>query len=122
MKNPSATIPVVLIRHTQYDPRYADVEATRLPAVENLEQTRARVSEFWLQQVETRLRHRQRVLISAHGNSLRALLMQLSAMTIEQVASFEIPKATPIIYHFSDHAIPLYWQYLGSDCESNQVV
>ena len=57
----------------------------------------------------------QRVLISAHGNTLRALLMALAEMSVEEVESFEIPTATPILYDFNAMAEPLNCRYLALD-------
>lgn len=83
-------------RHPANDPRYRGVDQTLLPAVENLAETRVRVSQFWREQVEVAFKAGQSILISAHGNSLRALLMELAQMSIPEVESFEIPTGTPI--------------------------
>jgi 2,3-bisphosphoglycerate-dependent phosphoglycerate mutase len=97
--------------HPVNDPLYADVDPDRLPGVENLAQTRQRVTEFWHEQIAPRIQNGERMLISAHGNTLRALLMDLSGMSIEQVESFEIPTATPILYHVDQNSQPLHWCY-----------
>lgn len=99
-------------QHPANDPMYEDLDPSRLPAVENLAMTRERVSEFWQQRIVPELLLQQRILISAHGNTLRALLMQLDNMSVEQVESFEIPTATPIVYYFDAQARPLSWHYL----------
>jgi 2,3-bisphosphoglycerate-dependent phosphoglycerate mutase len=101
--------------HPRNDPRYADVDPDHLPAVENLAETRARVTQFWNQVIVPQIKRRKRLLISAHGNTLRALIMKLSGMTIAEVETFEIPTATPIIYHFNRVTEPLGWGYLGDD-------
>jgi 2,3-bisphosphoglycerate-dependent phosphoglycerate mutase len=99
-------------RHPKYDAHYADVPRERLPAVENLADTRARVMEFWQEKVEPALAKRERMLISAHGNTLRALIMALAKMSEEEVEQFEIPTGTPIIYRFDTGGQPLSWAYL----------
>jgi 2,3-bisphosphoglycerate-dependent phosphoglycerate mutase len=106
------TLAVTDQSHPVNDPTYHDVDPQLLPGVENLAQTRTRVMSFWNEQIRPRITKAERVLISAHGNTLRALLMDLSGMSTSEVESFEIPTATPIVYHFDSHARPLGWEYL----------
>lgn len=101
-------------QHPVNDPLYFDVAPELLPGVENLAQTRERVMQFWRDQIVPHLYIGKRVLISAHGNTLRALLMGLSEMTVAEVESFEIPTATPILYRFDNNASPLDWCYLDT--------
>jgi 2,3-bisphosphoglycerate-dependent phosphoglycerate mutase len=103
--------------HPSNSPMYAEVEPHRLPGVESLADTRARVVPFWREQVVPRIQHGERVLISAHGNTLRALLMELANMTVDEVEGFEIPTATPILYRFDDSGEPLDWRYLDVGTE-----
>jgi 2,3-bisphosphoglycerate-dependent phosphoglycerate mutase len=98
--------------HPAHDPLYADIQPHVLPGVENLAQTRQRVMEFWREQVAPRIKNGERILISAHGNTLRALLMDLANMTVAQVESFEIPTATPILCDFNASGQLTNWQYL----------
>jgi 2,3-bisphosphoglycerate-dependent phosphoglycerate mutase len=98
--------------HPINDPLYVDVDPQLLPDVESLAQTRVRVMAFWNEQIVPRIRKGERILVSAHGNTLRALLMDLAGMSVEQVESFEIPTATPIEYRFDSYAKPLDWRYL----------
>jgi 2,3-bisphosphoglycerate-dependent phosphoglycerate mutase len=98
--------------HPANDPVYADVEPRLLPGVESLAATRTRVASFWQERIAPRIRRGERLLISAHGNTLRALLMELADMSVEQVEAFEIPTATPIVYRFSREGRPLDWRYL----------
>ena len=107
--------------HPIHDKRYADVHPLFLPDVENLAETRDRVMRFWSEQMLPRLRKGERVLISAHGNTLRALLMDLAGMSIAQVESFEIPTATPIAYQFDQDAMPLDWYYLDTGNETTNL-
>lgn len=99
-------------RHPQFDPDYADVPSERLPAVESLADTRRRAVEFWHEKVEPALLKGEQILISAHGNTLRALIMALADMAEEEVEKFEIPTGTPIIYRFDAKGRPLSWEYL----------
>ena len=98
--------------HPIHDKRYADVDPARLPDVENLAQTRARVAQFWQEQIVPRIKRGERILISAHGNTLRALLMELTNMNVAEVESFEIPTGTPIVYDFDSMGRPQGWRYL----------
>ena len=99
--------------HPANNSRYSDVATELLPGVENLHDTRQRVMQFWQAQATPRILQGQRLLISAHGNSLRALIMGLSQMSIEAVEKFEIPTATPIVYYFNKRGEPLTWGYIN---------
>ncbi|MDY6978874.1 MAG: 2,3-bisphosphoglycerate-dependent phosphoglycerate mutase [Pseudomonadota bacterium] len=105
-------------RHSCHDPMCQDIDPGELPDVENLAETRERVMRYWNAAIVPRLRRGERLLISAHGNTLRALIMALSDMTVEEVERFEIPTAMPIVYHFDRNGMPLDWHYL--DKENNQ--
>lgn len=101
--------------HPVHDPLYRDIHPDLLPDVENLAETRARVVAVWQERVVPYIRLGERVLISSHGNTLRALLMELANLSVEQVESFEIPTGKPIIYTFNQKAEPLQWRYLEKD-------
>lgn len=100
-------------RHPANDPRYREVERARLPAVENLAETRTRVSQFWYEEIAPIATAGHSILISAHGNSLRALLMELAQMSVDEVESFEIPTGTPILVEPPREASARWqWRYL----------
>ncbi len=99
-------------RHPTQNPLYSDVDPARLPAVENLQETRARVTEFWRERVVPDITAGKRVFISSHGNTLRALLMELAAMSVEQVESFEIPTGIPIVVQLGSDGTFEDWAYL----------
>jgi len=104
--------------HPIYDPRYAAIDPAVLPDVENLAETRARVVSFWQEMIVPHIRRGERLLISAHGNTLRALIMELAGMSVAEVEGFEIPTATPILYQFEqEEARPLHWRYLENCME-----
>lgn len=105
-------------RHPIHDKRYADIDPQLLPGVENLAETRVRTMAFWHEQIEPRLQQGERLLLSAHGNSLRALLMGLAEMGIAEVENFEIPTATPIVYEFDQNGRALRWYYLDAELEA----
>ena len=81
------------------DRRYAGVA---IPATESLKDTIARVLPYWEERIAPALRRGARVLVSAHGNSLRALVKHLSAIADEEIAGLEIPTGRPIVYALDD--------------------
>jgi len=101
-------------RHPRHQPLYADLDPALLPATENLADTRQRVGGFWREVILPRVRNGERVLIASHGNTLRALLMELDGLSESQVEAFEIPTGQPILYQFAADGRPLGWHYLGS--------
>jgi 2,3-bisphosphoglycerate-dependent phosphoglycerate mutase len=94
------------------DPRWAGLPSADLPNGESLAQTRERVVRFWRAEIVPQILRGRRLLIASHGNTLRALLMALDGMSIEQVERFEIPTGVPIVYAFSTRGEPLGWHYL----------
>jgi len=81
------------------DRRYAGIA---IPATESLKDTIARVLPYWERRIAPELRAGKRVLISAHGNSLRALVKHLSGISDADIASLEIPTGQPIVYDLAD--------------------
>ena len=81
------------------DRRYAGIQ---VPRTESLENTIARVLPYWEGRIAPALRAGQRVLISAHGNSLRALVKHLSAIPDDEITGLEIPTGQPIVYELDD--------------------
>jgi 2,3-bisphosphoglycerate-dependent phosphoglycerate mutase len=77
------------------DRRYAGID---IPAAESLKDTIARVLPYWEARIAPALRNGERVLISAHGNSLRALVKHLSGISDEEIVALEIPTGQPIVY------------------------
>jgi len=81
------------------DRRYADIE---VPRTESLKDTIARVLPYWEGRIAPALRDGQRVLISAHGNSLRALVKHLSNIADDEITGLEIPTGQPIVYELDE--------------------
>jgi 2,3-bisphosphoglycerate-dependent phosphoglycerate mutase len=81
------------------DRRYAGIA---IPNTESLKDTIARVLPYWEERIAPELKRGQRVLISAHGNSLRALVKHLSAIADDEITSLEIPTGEPIVYELND--------------------
>jgi 2,3-bisphosphoglycerate-dependent phosphoglycerate mutase len=98
--------------HPAVQRKWDDIPAGRIPNAESLAQTRRRVVEFWDEMVAPQVRAGRSILVSSHGNTLRALLMALDDMSIAEVESFEIPTGLPIIYRFDAQGRALGWEYL----------
>jgi 2,3-bisphosphoglycerate-dependent phosphoglycerate mutase len=81
------------------DPRYAGIE---IPDTESLKDTIARVLPYWESAIVPELKAAKTVLISAHGNSLRALVKHLSGISDDEIASLEIPTGQPIVYELDE--------------------
>ena len=92
------------------DRRYAGVA---VPATESLKDTIARVLPYWEQRIAPALKEGQRVLISAHGNSLRALVKHLSNIPDNEITGLEIPTGQPIVYELDDSLVATDRYYLS---------
>ena len=100
-------------RHPRRDPRYADLQPREMPSTECLKDTVARFLPYWHEQIAPAVRAGKRVLIAAHGNSLRALVMYLDAISPEAIVSLNIPTGIPLVYELRDDLTPLGHEYLG---------
>ncbi|HEY0294181.1 MAG TPA: 2,3-diphosphoglycerate-dependent phosphoglycerate mutase [Bordetella sp.] len=100
-------------RHPRFDPRYARVPAGELPATECLKDTVARVLPFWNDSIAPAIRAGRKVLISAHGNSLRALIKYLDNMSEDDIVGLNIPTGQPLVYELDDDLKPIRHYYLG---------
>ena len=98
-------------RHPVHDPRYHAI--TGLPGTESLKDTLARVLPFWQDSVAPRLLRGENVLVTAHGNSLRAMVKMLDHMSERDILEFNIPTGIPMLYTLDAHLQPLKREYLG---------
>ena len=98
-------------RHPSHDPRYAGIEG--LPATESLATTLTRVLPCWNDVIAPDLRAGKNVLISAHGNSLRALVKMLDQVSDEEITGFNIPTGIPLAYELEDDLTPISREFLG---------
>ena len=94
------------------DPRYATLSADELPLGESLKDTIARVRPCWEELIAPALRLYGTVVIAAHGNSLRALVMMLNKLTPDQIVKEEIPTGSPRVFTLDDHLAVLDDRYL----------
>jgi 2,3-bisphosphoglycerate-dependent phosphoglycerate mutase len=100
-------------RHPRFDPRYAALAASDLPATESLKDTLARVLPFWQSRIAVELREGRNVLVAAHGNSLRALVKMLDNVSEEDIVELNIPTGVPLFYELDERLKPRSSRYLG---------
>ena len=95
------------------DRRYADLKPEELPATECLKDTVARFLPAWHEQIAPVIKSGKRVLIAAHGNSLRALVKYLDDVSEKDIIELNIPTGVPLVYELDDNLKPLKRYYLG---------
>ena len=86
------------VRHPRFDPRYGLLRPEDLPATESLKDTLERVLPYWHETIVPELAREQKVLVVAHGNSLRALVKHLDGIPDEDIPGLNIPTGVPLIY------------------------
>lgn len=99
-------------RHPSHDPRYRSLSASELPLTESLKDTVARFLPYWENTIAPSIREGQRVLIAAHGNSLRALVKYLDGISDEEIVELNIPTGVPLVYELDDQLKPTSRRYL----------
>ncbi len=102
-------------RHPSHDPRYAALAPADYPATESLKDTVARFLPFWNNTIAPAIQQGHRVLIVAHGNSLRALVKHLDGISDTAIADLNIPTGFPLVYELDDTLAPIRHYYLGDE-------
>lgn len=100
-------------RHPRHDRRYAELTPQELPATECLKDTVERFVPYWEDQIVPMIRSGKRVIIAAHGNSLRALVKYLDGISDEEIVDLNIPTGIPLIYELDQDLKPIRHYYLG---------
>ena len=100
-------------RSERSDRRYADLDASQVPLTECLQDTVARVLPFWNDTMAPAIRSGQRLLVSAHGNSIRALVKYLDNIADDDIVGLNIPNGIPLVYELDDDLKPIRHYYLG---------
>ncbi|MFP5405186.1 MAG: 2,3-diphosphoglycerate-dependent phosphoglycerate mutase [Gammaproteobacteria bacterium] len=95
------------------DPRYAGLAPGQIPRTECLKDTVERVIPYWEESIAPAIRRGERVIVVAHGNSLRALVKHLDGISDEDIVELNIPTARPMVYEFDSALTPLKRYYLG---------
>jgi 2,3-bisphosphoglycerate-dependent phosphoglycerate mutase len=104
-------------RHPRFDRRYANLPADTLPASECLADTVARMLPYWHNEIAPAIKAGQRVLVVAHGNSIRALVKHLDGLTDDAIVSVNIPTGIPLVYELDADLNQLTHYYLGDEAE-----
>ncbi len=100
-------------RHPGRDPRYAELDKDELPVTECLKDTVTRFMPYWHDTISPTVRSGKRVIISAHGNSLRALVKYLDEISDEDIPNLNIPTGMPLVYELDKELKPTDRYYLG---------
>ena len=100
-------------RNPARDPRYAGLKPSDVPLTETLKDTVARFLPYWHETIAPTIRSGKRVLISAHGNSLRALVMYLDHVSESDIVELNIPTGIPLVYELEANLKPIRHYYLG---------
>jgi 2,3-bisphosphoglycerate-dependent phosphoglycerate mutase len=100
-------------RSARKDPRYASLRPEEVPACESLKDTIARMMPCWNDQIAPAVRAGKRLIVAAHGNSLRALVMHLDGMSEAEIVDFNIPTGVPLVYELDKDLRSLGRRYLG---------
>ena len=99
-------------RYPGNDSKYSELKENELPTTENLIDTIKRVMEYWNSDIKKDLETGKRVIIAAHGNSLRGLIKYLDNMTDEEIIKLELQTGNPICYELDDNLKPIRHYYL----------
>lgn len=99
-------------RHPKNDPRYANIPADQLPCGESLKDTLHRLLPYWHSTLAPALNAGRKILIVAHGNSLRALVQYLEQLSNEEILQLNIPTGVPLVYELDDDLKPIKRGYL----------
>jgi 2,3-bisphosphoglycerate-dependent phosphoglycerate mutase len=100
-------------RNPARDRRYAPVPKAEMPLTECLKDTVARVVPYWQSRIAPRVARGERVLVAAHGNSLRALIKYLDGLSDQAIIEVNVPTAIPLVYELDDALKPARSYYLG---------
>ena len=104
-------------RHPSHDPRYAGLPPELLPSAECLKDVVERMLPYWYDAIVPDLLAQPCVLVSAHGNSLRALVKHLDGLSEAEVVELNIPTGVPRVYELDGDFKPRSWRYLGDPAE-----
>ena len=111
--------PPALTKDSEYypgnDPKYSAIDKKDLPLTECLEDVVARLLPYWHETIAPLIQDGKRVVIAAHGNSLRALVKYLDNISDEDITGLNIPTGTPLVYELNDDLSPIRHYYLGDE-------
>src|SRR5690606_3578435 len=100
-------------RYPGKDPRYSELKESELPLTECLKDTVERFVPYWKETIAPTVKSGKRVIIAAHGNSLRALVKYLDNISDEEIVELNIPTGIPLVYELKEDLTPIRSYYLG---------
>jgi len=109
-------------RHPRFEERYDDLDIAKLPASECLKDTVDRFLPLWHELIAPSIQSGKKVLIVAHGNSLRALVKYLDKISDEEIIGLNIPTGVPLVYELDDQLNSIKHYYLGDQNEINKKI
>ncbi len=109
-------------RHPKNDIRYKNVALKDLPGSESLKDTVARFIPLWTEKIVPDLKRNKKVLIAAHGNSLRALIMNLEGLSPEEIMQVNVPTGIPISYELDESFKVISKKFLGDPEEVEKAI
>ncbi len=102
-------------RNPLFDPKYKDLKKCEIPLSECLKDTAKRFLPYWENEIVPEIKKGKRVIIVAHGNSLRALLQHLDKISDEKIVNLNIPTGIPLVYELNEKMKPIKSYYLGDE-------
>lgn len=102
-------------RHPKFDPKYRHVDKHLIPLTESLEDTINRIIPYWNEQIKPSLQQHNQVLVTAHGNSLRGIVMYLKNLSQEEILELNIPTGIPYIFELNDDLQLIRDYYLADE-------
>jgi len=109
-------------RYPGNDPRYKNLAVKDTPLTESLKETVARVVPYWKETIAPVLKSGKKVIIAAHGNSLRALVKYLDNISEEEILKLNIPTGIPLVYELTKDLTPIKHYYLGDQEKINSAI
>jgi 2,3-bisphosphoglycerate-dependent phosphoglycerate mutase len=107
-------------RHPSHDRRYAQIDPKMIPASEALKQCQERVLPYWNNTIVPAIKEGHQVLVTAHGNSLRALVKHLDQISDEEISNLNIPTGIPFVYSLDKDLKPISRDYMGNAEEAKK--
>merc|ERR1719491_2785674 len=104
-------------RHPKFDRRYLGLPPAVLPKTESLKTASERVLPYWFDSICPHIMEGKRVLVVAHGNSLRAIVKYLAGMDEKEILGYNIPTGIPLVFEFDENLKPLKHYYLLDEAE-----
>ena len=109
-------------RHPRFDKKYENLDSKILPSSECLKDTVERFLPYWEETISPNVKNGKKVMIVAHGNSLRALVKHLDKISDDKILGLNIPTGTPLVYELDEALNPLKNYYLGNQDEINEKI